>query len=297
MTTPQKEYPELAATLGIPALYLKREDLHPYGSHKGRSIPRMIDEKVALGATSFALSSSGNAALAAVRHIQKLNAEGRGLTLSVFVGEHIDAGKKARLESEIGADSAITIATAPRPLQSLMNFIKGTSAVSLRQSNDDSALAGYHELAEDLSYLPNLSDVFVATSSGTTAQALAEYFHNTGKKIAVHIVQTTEVSTMAADFDKDGAAQASAAKEESLADAIVDRVAHRRTALEKILTETRGNGWIATNANIRTAQNLLKEKAAIEATGNGALSLAGLIRAKAKGATFAGTVACIITGK
>ncbi len=296
MTTPQKDCPEIAAILGVPALYVKREDLHPYGSHKGRSIPHMIDEKIALGATNFALSSSGNAALAAVRHIQKLNAEGRVpgcvLSLSIFVGEHIDANKKARLEAEIGSDGAITIATAPRPLQSLMNFIKGTSAVSLRQSNDDSALVGYHSLAQELYNIPNLSDIFVATSSGTTAQAIAEYFSNIKKSIAVHIVQTTETAPMASDFDTDNTT-----KESSVADAIVDRVAHRRTAIEKILTETKGGGWIASNADIIAAQNLLKEKAAIETTGNGALSLAGLIRARSKGTTFKGAVAVIITGK
>ena len=46
--------------LGIPSLYLKREDLHPLGSHKGRSLPYMIDKGLEEGLYRFAISSSGN---------------------------------------------------------------------------------------------------------------------------------------------------------------------------------------------------------------------------------------------
>ncbi len=39
MITPQEEYPELAKEIVVPRLFLKREDLHPLGSHKGRQSP------------------------------------------------------------------------------------------------------------------------------------------------------------------------------------------------------------------------------------------------------------------
>lgn len=247
----------------------------------------MIDEKRAASATRFAISSSGNAALAALRHIQKLNSTGANLSLSIFVGKHIDTTKKARLESEI-TDSRITLETTERPLQTLLNFIKGNNAVSLRQSNDDSALVGYRALAEEISSVPNLSTIFIATSSGTTAQAIAEYFSQ--KPVAVYIVQTTEVAPMAADFT------VKPAPEVSLADAIVDKVAHRRTAVEKAIRKTSGSGIIATNADILAAQTLLKNSG-IEATANGALSLAGLIQARSQGISFTGSVLCIVTGK
>jgi len=41
--TPLEHYPTLAKAIGVSDLYFKREDLHPYGSHKGRSIPVMIN--------------------------------------------------------------------------------------------------------------------------------------------------------------------------------------------------------------------------------------------------------------
>ena len=79
MITPQKSYPELADAVVLSAqphvssLYLKREDLHPYGSHKGRSIPVMIDHYLKEGKRHFAISSSGNAALAAAMYVKELN--------------------------------------------------------------------------------------------------------------------------------------------------------------------------------------------------------------------------------
>ena len=314
MVTPQTSHPDIARELGISALYLKREDLHPYGSHKGRSIPHMIDSKVAGGATHFAISSSGNAALAAVRHIQKLNRDdGRNLSLSVLVGKNINPAKKAWLISEI-SDPRITLTETERPLQSLLNLIKGTKMVSLRQSTDDTALEGYKALADELLAIPDLSSVFIASSSGTTAQALLERFKELKKAISVYIVQTTEVSPIAGDFDTTRAntpktvpAGNTPVTEKSLADAIVDRVAHRREALGKLIenkdqnesaqNEKRGGGFIASNNDILAAQKMLRDKAGINATGNGSLSLAGLICARAQNITLTGAVVCIVTGK
>ncbi len=299
MITPQIETPELAKELGIPNLYFKREDLHPYGSHKGRSIPLMIDLKAAHGASHFAISSSGNAALAAVRHIQKRNKESRpskdGETatkfkLTVFIGENMNPEKKKQLLSEIN-DESITVQESPRPLQALFAKIKGEKVESLRQSTDGSALLGYKHLAAEISPTPNLSAVFIGTSSGTTAQALADYFIEHKKEAAINIVQTTGTSSIADAFDSQ------VEKEPSLADAIVDKVAHRKDPLQEAIKKTHGKGWIATNEDIRKAMQLLKEKAGIEVTANGALGLAGLLRALSKGEKFQGAVVCIITGK
>ena len=43
MKTPQFPYSKLAQSIGVSEVYLKREDLDHYGSHKGRSIPVMIE--------------------------------------------------------------------------------------------------------------------------------------------------------------------------------------------------------------------------------------------------------------
>ncbi|MBX4209115.1 PLP-dependent lyase/thiolase [Candidatus Parcubacteria bacterium] len=291
MLTPQTEEKALAQALGVPKLYLKREDLHPYGSHKGRSIPMMIDIKVADGAKDFAISSSGNAALAAARHIQKKNSEGHDLTLAILAGEHMNEEKKRALKNEI-TDERITIEETPRPLQALFRLIKGGGKESLRQSTDDDALLGYQSLAHEIAATPELSAVFIGTSSGTTAQALADHFAEHGVHAQIHVVQTAGTSPIAREFKAE-----ESEPETSLADAIVDRVAHRKDTVVKAVEKTGGAGWIASNDDIRRAQSLLQEKACVDATPNGALGLAGLIRALKKGARFSGAVVCVITGK
>lgn len=291
MITPQTNAPELAKALNIPKLYFKREDLHPYGSHKGRSIPVMIDMNIREGATRFAISSSGNAALAAIRHIQKLNRAGGSFYLTVFTGEHINPEKKQLLEKEI-SDEKVKLQESKRPLQSLFELIKKEQAVSLRQSNDPDALLGYEALAKEIGETPDLSTVFIGASTGTAAQAIAEYFIKERKQVAVHIVQTTENSTLVKGYG-----EGEVLKEKSLADAIVDKIGYRSDHLKVALEQTGGVGWIVSNTEITEAIKLLKEKAQIDATPNGVLCLAGLIKALKSGKKFDGAVVCVITGK
>ncbi len=309
MVTPQTEAPEIAKALGIERLFLKREDLHPLGSHKGRSIPPMIDMKVAEGAKDFAISSSGNAALAAVRHIQTRNATGDNLSLAILVGGHINEAKRRALAAEI-TDPRITIEENPRPLQTLFHMIKTDGKTSLRQSTDDEALVGYQSLAYEMAATPSLAAIFIGTSSGTTAQALVDYFMEQKQKMAdnggtgatsvpqINVVQTIDVSPIADEF---GHAPDASDGASSLADAVIDKVAHRKEALVESLRAVRGSGWIASNDDIREAQRLLRDKASIDATPNGALGLAGLIRAlkdpETKKTLSKGSVVCIITGR
>lgn len=291
LITPQTEEKKLATAVGIGSVFLKREDLHPYGSHKGRSIPVMIDMKSAKGGRDFAISSSGNAALAAIRHVQKKNSQGADLSLSVLVGENINPDKKSILVAEM-ADEHIELVESKRPLQMLLEKIQGEKRLSLRQSTDTSALIGYEELAEELSLIPNLSAVFIGTSSGTCAQALAQFFKNKKMLVAVHIVQTTQCFPIAGAFyDKHEGNQA------SIADAIVDKIAYRKDALVPAVRNSGGSGWIASNKEIQRAQELMREHSDVLATPNGALGLAGLMKAIDHGIEFTGPVACIITGK
>lgn len=290
MVTPQTESPRIAQELGIPKLYFKREDLHPYGSHKGRSIPAMIDSKYKEGARSFAISSSGNAALAAIRHIQARNLRGDKISLKVFVGENINPRKRQMLLDE-AKDPRIAIDESPRPLQSLFNLIKGENVVSLRQSNDPSALQGYEELAREIAQTPDLDAVFIATSSGTAAQAIGEYFIKENKHAQIHIVQTTSTAPFARTWSEEEEGDVP-----SIADAIVDKIAHRKDPLLKVVSATRGQGWIASNELIERAMGMLS-KEGIETTPNGALGLAGLMKAISKGKAFKGAVVCIVTGR
>ncbi|MDB5259503.1 MAG: hypothetical protein JWO73_711 [Candidatus Taylorbacteria bacterium] len=304
--TPHESYPELAAAItGIDHLYLKREDLHPLGSHKGRSISIMIDKGLADGIRSFVISSSGNAALAAALYIKQLNdieaAQAEPITLDIFIGLKIAPHKRAKLEAL--KSEHIRVNSHERPLQALFTRTQDPTMRGLRQSNDDVALIGYESLAEELMAIPDLRAVFVGASSGTTAQALAEYFlaHNgkNGKArapIEVHIVQTSSCHPMSDAFNED-IVTADGGGETSIADAIVDHTAIRRTKLIPLIEKTGGSGWIATNESIEIAQELVRQHTPIKISTNSALSIVGLMNAIYTGRSWSGSIACLTCGE
>ncbi|MBP9761398.1 MAG: PLP-dependent lyase/thiolase [Candidatus Magasanikbacteria bacterium] len=296
MKTPQQSYPQLAAVLGVSNIYLKREDLHTYHSHKGRSIPFMIKYAVKKnGSTNFVLSSSGNAALAAAQTISSYNKDKTKtpLSLTIYIGNGIDTKKKKALDA-YAKDVHIHIETVDRPQQAAFKLEKETGAVSLRQSTQDIALPGYTELGKELTQIPSLTAIFIPTSSGTTAQGIAMGVVGGGVPIQIHIVQTASCHPLAQNCF--GGTTIPTEDAPSLATAIVDKVGHRKESVTKAVTQSGGAGWIVTNEEIKQAIVLVQQHAGIAISPNSALSVAGLRQAIAHGKTFTGAVVCIITG-
>lgn len=309
--TPIEHYPALAKAIGVSDLYFKREDLHLYGSHKGRSIPVMIDNYYKIGDRRFAISSSGNAALAAALYINELNSShfsqlkcadsktSQPIDLDIFVGNHVAPHKLEKLKKL--ANDNIRILVKERPLQALTQ-VTNEGVRSLRQSTDDTALIGYEslaeELVEELEGPPKTAGaIFIGTSSGTTAQALASHFlkkiakDKNGRCPQIHIVQTSSCHPMSAAF---GAYEGP--DEKSDADAIVDITAQRKSALIPLIEKTGGYGWFATNENIQAAQELVKKHTGLDISTNSALSVAGAIQAAYAGHDIKGPVICMICG-
>lgn len=292
MLTPLENQPNLASNLGLPGLLFKREDLHPYKSHKGRSIPVMIDHYCKNGDQAFALSSSGNAALAAAIHVNKLNqgASTSPITLDIFVGNHVSPSKLERIKKY--TDDNIRILIKERPIQALSQAMN-EGRRSLRQSTDNEALVGYESLAQELiDGDEKIGAVFMGTSSGTTAQALASYFLKHKAPIQVHIVQTSSCHPLSDSFDT-----YEGPDEKSIADAIVDITAQRKSALIPAVEKTGGRGWFATNDDIRTAQELAQKHSGLDVSTNSALSIVGAMKAAYTGYEINGTVVCMICGE
>jgi len=288
MTTPQSREHALGAALGLVTdLYLKREDLHPGGSHKGRSIPIMIELAHQYGKRAFGISSSGNAALAAIRAVQAIDDD---TSLQVFVGERIDETKFALLEREITTDR-ISLERVSNPKQRVFGLEKEGTITSLRQSTNDDALLGYHSLADELMEIDGLSAVFIPTSSGTTAQALGQRFRERGYRIQIHIVQTTACHPIADDIDTDFT------EAPSRAGAIVDRIALRKDQVRREIEQSRGSAWVVDNARIEHAIKLTHEYAHLDISPNSALGVSGLKKALEKGWQPRGSVVCLITGR
>lgn len=293
MITPSEIYPKLAGALGVDnPLYFKREDLHPYQSHKGRSIPLMIDHYIKLGDTRFAISSSGNAGLASAMHISQINKsrkEDSKITLDIFVGQNVNKNKLNKISAF--TDNNIRVLSKERPLQALTQAVQD-GARSLRQSTDDIALIGYRTLAEEISQIPDLGAIFIGTSSGTTAQGLSEYFINSKKCPQIHIVQTSSCHPMFDIFETyDGP------EEVSIADAIVDHTANRKTKFQELISKTGGHAWCATNGDIETARKLVANNTPINISTNGALPIVGLMQAVYRGWKINGAIVCIICGE
>lgn len=285
--TRHEEYKELAKALGTSTLFFKREDLHPLGSHKGRSMTFMIDHYLGIGSKKFVISSSGNAAIASARYINGLGRD--DIELIVYVGNKIDSNKFEQLR-ELETD-IVKIFRKERPKQAL-NLAVEEGYTSLRQSTDDIALIGYKSLAEEIISIGDITSVFLGASSGTTAQALASEFIKRKLPIQIHIVQTSSCHPLIEDL---GAFEFT--DEESIAGAIVDIVALRKEALVPLIDKTHGRGWYATNEKIRFAIDKTKEYTNLDISTNSALSVVGLIDAIYDGYDFGNKPLCLICGQ
>jgi threonine synthase len=294
MKTTQQSYQRLNEILGV-EVYLKREDLHAYGSHKGRSIPFMIQHYVKQKEQhNFVISSSGNAALAAIKYttLHNRNNADTPITLTVYIGEKISPHKKEILELERERDPHISIIQTERPKQSALKMQKEGTAENLRQSTDDTALEGYTELAKELTRIPSLSAIFIPTSSGTTAEALGSECIALGSTSPqIHSIQTEYCHPIAEIFDTDFTH-----RDSSIAGAIVDNIAHRKDKVVKIIQKSGGSGWIVSDAEIQAAIDLVKDTCEISISPNSALAIAGLQKALRKNWKFDGPVVCLITG-
>jgi threonine dehydratase len=298
MKTPQLPAPKLATELGLTTeIWLKREDLHKHGSQKGRSIPLMIKEYYRQGIRKFVISSSGNAALSAIIDIQNhnLSKSKEPLSLTVFVGEHIDQKKLDKLKKTI-TDPQIKLEQTEHAKAEAFQLEKEHPDIKyLRQSNDELALRGYLELAEELSKIPELQAVFIPTSSGTTAQGLSIGFQKLTPPPQLHIVQTSSCHPLVDAINPDQ--EQNIPEEISLASGIVDNIGHRKESLAEAVKNSAGNGWIITNEEIKQAIELVKKTTELTISPTSALSVAGLRKAIKNGWKPSGTVVCLITGE
>lgn len=316
--TPIQNKKDLALKMGLNSLFLKREDLHQFGSHKGRSIPFMIENGIKSGHSKFVLSSSGNSALAAILYIKERQQDiPREFDLRILVGKNINPekfGELKKMASSINQNNEpqkITIIQTDEPLKELFKLEKD-GYCSLRQSTNEDALIGYRALAEEILQqldsntekdIPDensyIGAVFMATSSGTLAQGIFEGFKqrsNNDPKIKIpqiHIVQTESCHPISGFFD---IGLNESKNERSIADAIVDKTALRKEKVIDAIKKSDGFGWIVTDGEILNAQKILKDNGLI-VTPNGALAFAGLLKSIKLNRKISGQIVCIISGR
>ncbi len=265
--TPCPKCKKLSNALQLNSIYLKREDKNPTGSFKDRSLAYQLSYYFQQGKKKFAISSSGNAAISAINYAKLFPS-----TLHVFVSNNIPSEKNQRLKST----SCKHIHYSSRPKQDAIKFAKNNNAVLLRGSTDNTALVGFKSIAYDLTdQAPNADSIFIPCSSGTSTLGIYRGYKDLKSPIPqFHIAQTTKTHPIAKEFQNDLKKTNS-----SLASAIVDRVAHRKDSVVKLIIETGGSGWIIRDNEIVSAINALKKYCNLDVTNDAAVSLAALIKA------------------
>jgi len=258
----------------------------------------MIKAYTKQGQRNFVVSSSGNAALASILATTQHNKNNptKQITLTILVGQHVDTEKHKRLSSAIADVSQIELRQVERPKQEAFQMGKNGDATYLRQSTDDLALEGYLSLAQEMGKIPDLRAIFVPTSSGTCAQAIANYFTGLENSPEIHIVQTAFCHPIAELCLPEGVTPPDN-DERSIAGAIVDKVAHRKTLLSSAVLASGGAGWIPNEEVIEQAVAAIKANTDItKVTPNGALGLAGIMQTSEHNKTWDGPVAALICG-
>ncbi|OGC82287.1 MAG: hypothetical protein A2V81_02000 [Candidatus Abawacabacteria bacterium RBG_16_42_10] len=157
-------------------LFIKHEDEHPLGSHKGRSLAYQLSQLFASGEKKLTISSSGNAAYAFLR-----------LTYSAhsyaFVSPSADKNKLTTLLS-LKTKGKIIVSESPRTFANWL--VNKHGYIDLRPSQSDDAIVGLMSLGFELfEQIPDLSDdygVFSVTTSGGNILGMTKAFKNLQEK-------------------------------------------------------------------------------------------------------------------
>lgn len=257
---------------------IKDETRNPTGSFKDRGLSYQIARHIQDGKTKFAISSSGNSAISA-SFIAKLYK----LRLCVFVSDSIQYEKLNRINDIIKRTQNITLFKSQKPRSDLIKFLRNNpDFTSLRGSTDEYALQGYKSIAyEIIKSNQNIDAIFIPTSSGTSALGIASGFSELDTPVQIHICQTEKVYSIAKVFDSNFQSSKS-----SLADAITDKVAHRKEKIVEVINQSQGFGWVISDTELIEAKSKISSYNIGEYSYNSILAYSGLQKALQAGYSF-----------
>jgi len=289
--TEQKIYPDLSKKLNISEVWIKHEYLNESGSHKIRLLSHLFEKYISQGEKDFVISSSGNAAIAACYYLKKI--KNSQINLMVFVPSTMDSKKWKRLKLVSNNSPQIKIKKSKKAKQEAFKFSKETGAIFLRGSTEPQAEEAYINLGEEIGQIPNLQAIFIPTSSGITSLGIFQYFKKINQNVEIHIVQTEKIHSLSQNFDKDFKL-----KKKSLAKAIVDKTAKRKTDVIRTLQESAGWAWVISDKELKRAKKIIENNTDITGISyDSLLSIAGLLKAQKNDWKFKGAVCCLFTGK
>jgi len=264
-------------------IFLKCEYENPTGSWKDRGMVQQIRRLLEDRVKEAVISSSGNAAISAASYCRVA-----GVKLTVFISPKIN---KAKLDHLAQLVESSCIIKTNKPLSASIQYSQKTNAANLRQSKDPHALAGYENLAYELSdEIPKFDAVFLPVSSGTATLGMANGFLKLGHLPPIHAIQTEAVHPIASLFDK-----AFQGKNKSLADAIVARFTPLEDRVIKIIKKSHGWGWVIADGQMKKARAWLLSHN-VNCSYEGAATVAALWKARSSGYNYKNPV-CVLSGK
>jgi len=253
------------------AVMIKDENANPNGSFKDRSLAYQLSYHIASGKRKFVISSSGNAAVSAAAY-----AGLAGVELDVFVAEKVNPLKLEKLSKF--ENGSVRIHQSAKPKSDAVKFASEEKAFNLRGSQDEAAVTGFKTIAYEIcKQYPEVSEVFIPCSSGTSTVGIAKGFNEHKKAVKIFICQTSKIHSIAKTFDHHFVSVT-----KSFADAITDRVAHRKNEVVDIVKKSGGGGFVVNDALLYQAEDIV-EKQGLSYSYNSLLSLAGLLKAQTQG--------------
>ncbi len=257
---------------------IKRDDKNPTGSWKDRGTAYKISELKSLGITKAVLASSGNAAISFLEY-SKLYPE---LELNIVCSSKVTQEKLKKISELIGTKHKLYVDDNARNTSSKISA--ETGAYNLRSSIDNEILKGYWSLGIEIArefkkeidhkvYSPEDIGIFVPASSGTALVGLAQ-----GIQMELDDELLPRIFPCQTDETHPFLDQEIHAKERSLADAIIDKVALRKPQIDNIITKTNGEVLAITNAELLKANDLIHEKLKDRLSFTSLLSVAGAMR-------------------
>jgi threonine synthase len=256
--------------MGLESLWLKREDLNPTGSHKSRGAAYQLSWARSEGFGLVAISSSGNAAVAAAAY-----AALAGIRLAAFVAPDttpVKLAAMARLGARVFVTAdAITMAD---------EVARSAGVPNLRPSTHHTAVSAYETLGWELAEeAPAAEAVFLFVASATTLVGLGRAKERAGNVVGrdwpaeLHAVQGTGATPIARLFDR--RSDSSPPGELGLLGA---RKTRRVGEAVRAIASSGGSGWIVTDSEAGAARAALARHG-VDTSLEGAAALAAATRA------------------
>lgn len=268
--------PIVAITIDGKNVFIKDENKNLNKSFKDRGLSYQMVRNIQQGETKFALSSSGNSAISAGFVSQHYDAE-----LQLFLSNKINQTKLDRLKEF--TDSKIRINLSDKPRSELIKFLNNNpDYVNLRGSTDVYASSGFKTISHELvNQVPDIDAIFIPCSSGTSTVGIYEGFKELNRNVSIHICQTEKIHPISKYFDLDFVRN-----ETSIADAISDRVAHRKSIVIEIIKQTSGFGWIISDSRLLKESEKLFNLLKVDHSYNSILAYSGWRKALEKGYNY-----------